>query len=76
MSEIRLRHGEIALVDAEDFGELSKFRWHLTQGRIGYAARGRMLFLGYFDDVREAASSYNDAAKKYFGEFARPNEGL
>jgi hypothetical protein len=29
--------------------------------------------LGYFNDEIEAAKTYNEAAKKYFGEFARLN---
>ena len=30
--------------------------------------------LGYFTDKIEAAKAYNEAAKKYFGEFAKLNE--
>jgi len=36
--------------------------------QIGVA--GRRLYLGYFDDPREAARAYNEAALKHYGEFA------
>jgi hypothetical protein len=32
--------------------------------------------LGFFSTPQEAAKAYNDAALKYFGEFAYLNEGV
>ena len=42
MREIPLGAGRVAIVDDEDFAELSRFTWHYTAGRgpeKGYAAR-------------------------------------
>ena len=33
----------------------------------------RLIHLGYFDDIKEAAKAYNDAAIKYHKKFARLN---
>lgn len=33
----------------------------------------KLIFLGYFDDKKEAAIAYNKAVIKYFGEFGRLN---
>jgi len=37
-------------------------------------ANGKNIFLGRFDDEQEAARAYNEAALKYFGEFALVND--
>lgn len=34
---------------------------------------GRFISLGHFSDKKEAAKAYDDAAKQYYGEFARLN---
>ena len=36
---------------------------------------GKMIFLGYYDDIKEAAIAYDNAALLYFGEYARLNFG-
>lgn len=35
---------------------------------------GKNVFLGYFEEPKEAAKAYNNAAVKYYGEFAYLNE--
>lgn len=45
------------------------FRW-----RAAIRVNGKLISLGSFESDVTAAKSYNDAAKKHFGEFAKLNE--
>ncbi len=42
--------------------------------RANIRCDGRIIHLGYFVNSEDAARAYNDAAIKYFGEFAKLNE--
>lgn len=49
--------------------------WHkaTNKWRATLLYKGEQQYLGIYDDKLEAAKAYNEAAIKYFGEFARPN---
>ena len=49
------------------WSELHK-KWH---ARI--TKNGKLMHIGFFDDIIQAAKAYNAAAKHFHGEFARPN---
>lgn len=51
---------------------------HWSRSNKKYYAKiyldGKAIFLGLYDDIYEAASTYNEAAKKWHGEFANLNK--
>lgn len=48
--------------------------WHDKGWRARIKVFGKEIFLGLFVTQREAVLAYNEAAQKYFGEFARLND--
>jgi hypothetical protein len=49
-------------------------KWHKKRWYAIIYVSGRPISLGYYDTAEEAAHAYNQAALKYFGEFACLND--
>lgn len=48
--------------------------WNQGKWMTQIKVDGKVIYLGYYDDPKEAARAYNKAALKYHGEFAVLNE--
>ena len=48
--------------------------WNKNAGKwqVQIGVKGKIIYLGLFDDIDAASRAYGDAASVYFGEFARP----
>lgn len=59
-------------------GSTSKYkgvsRYHNGKWQVSIGNNKKSIWLGVFDSEIDAALAYNEAAKKYHGEFARLNE--
>lgn len=62
-------------------GKTSRYKgvsWHANHKKwfARIKLNGKQTLLGYFDDERAAGVAYDNAAKVYFGDFARTNQDI
>ena len=50
------------------------YRGYNNKWRPRIRVKGKLLHLGDFDNLIDAAKAYNEAAIKYHGNYARPNK--
>ena len=50
------------------------FRKDIKKYQAQITVNSKSVYLGYYPTAQQAAHAYNDAAVKYYGEFARLNE--
>lgn len=65
-----------ARISASNTSGYKGVSWFTNQQkwRAAITIDSRKIHLGFFDDVKLAAQAYDEAAKRYFGEFGRSNE--
>jgi len=49
--------------------------WNKSEGKwiVRITCKGKQIFVGYYDNEKEAAKAYDDKAKELFGEYAALN---
>jgi len=52
-------------------------RWHKPANKwmAHIGVNGKLIYLGYFADIADAAAAYREAATKYYGDFANYGDG-
>ena len=48
--------------------------WNFSKWQARIWFNNKCIILGQYENKKDAAKAYNEAAKKYFGEFARLNK--
>jgi hypothetical protein len=78
MKTIPLTNNKTAIVDDQDYSELSNYKWHCYQdplSKIWYAKRttprmnGKQKTIGYYDTPEKASEIFNIKSKEIYGEF-------
>ena len=69
-----IRNSKISRNNTSSYKGVSYHANNKTKPHRAYITCNRKrIHLGYFSDIKDAAIAYNEAAVKYFGEFARLN---